>query len=152
MLSAAIITQFNIYRIMYVLEWRTVSALMRVSFWCLFPELRSNEGNKHQNNTHVGAKTVCHEGTNIILFLTRHDESMNDGKMTIFTHRPHVSLAQFPFCWWRHKQLLKTSQWPDSWDAITWIAISNYRSYSQQYSRPVVWEDMILNTMMWLLI
>ena len=38
-------------RIMYVLAWRTVHALTRGLFWCLFPELRSNEGNKHQNNT-----------------------------------------------------------------------------------------------------
>ena len=33
----------NIYRIMYVHEWRTVSALTRGSFWCFFPELRSNK-------------------------------------------------------------------------------------------------------------
>ena len=43
------------YRIMYVLAWRTVYALTRGLFWCLFPELRSNEGNKHQNNTRVSA-------------------------------------------------------------------------------------------------
>ena len=110
---------------MYVLEWRTVSALTRVLFWCLFPELRSNEGNKHQNNTRVSAETVHHESTYIILFLTRHNESLNDDKTTIFTHRPRVSLAQFSFCWWRHKQLLITSRWPDHCDEITWIMISN---------------------------
>ena len=44
-----------IYRIMYVLAWRTVYALTIVLFWCLFPVLRSNEGNKHQNNTWVSA-------------------------------------------------------------------------------------------------
>ena len=65
---------------MYVLEWRTVSALTRGLFWCLFPELRSNEGYKHQNNTRVSAETVRHESTYIILFLTRHDESTNDDK------------------------------------------------------------------------
>ena len=41
------------YRIIHVLEWRTVYALTRELFWCLFPELRSNGGNKHQNNTQV---------------------------------------------------------------------------------------------------
>ena len=46
---------------MYVLEWQTVSALTRGVFWCLFPELRSNKGNKHQNNTCVSAETVHHE-------------------------------------------------------------------------------------------
>ena len=38
--------------------WQTVYALTRVLFLCLFLELRSNEGNKHQNNTRVGAETV----------------------------------------------------------------------------------------------
>ena len=33
---------------MYVLEWRTVYALKWGLFWCLFLELCSNEGNKHQ--------------------------------------------------------------------------------------------------------
>ena len=41
----------NIYRIMYLLAWRTVYAFTRVFFRCLFPEVHSNEGNKHQNNT-----------------------------------------------------------------------------------------------------
>ena len=68
------------YRIMYVLEWRTVSVLTRGLFWCLFPELWSNEGNKHQNNTRVSAETVCYESTYIILFLTWHNESINDNK------------------------------------------------------------------------
>ena len=46
-------------------------------------------------------------------------------KTTIFTHRLHVSLARFFFCWWRHNRLLMTSQWPDNGDAITRIMISN---------------------------
>ena len=46
-------------------------------------------------------------------------------KTTIFTHRPCIALSQFSFCWWRHKQLLMTSQWPDNCDAIMWIVISN---------------------------
>ena len=46
-------------------------------------------------------------------------------KTMIFTHHPRVSLARLWFCWWRHNQLLMTSQWPDNHDAITWIVISN---------------------------
>ena len=92
---------------------------------CLFPELRSNEGNKHHNNTRVSAETVRHESTYIILFLTRHNESINDDKnddpytlSKCFTH-------SVSFCCWRHNRLLMTSQWPDNYDAITWIVISN---------------------------
>ena len=117
---------------MYVLEWRTVSALTRELFWCLFPELRSNEGNKHQNNTWVSAETVHHKSTYINLFLTWHNESINDDKndnlytyFPIFTHRPRVSLAWCSVCWWRHNRLLMTSQLPDNCDAVTWIVISN---------------------------
>ena len=38
-------------------------------FLCLFPELRSNEGNKYKNNTRVSAETVRHESTYIFYFL-----------------------------------------------------------------------------------
>ena len=55
---------------MYVLEWRTASALTR----------GFNEGNKYQKNTRVSVETVRQESTYIILFLTRHDESINDDK------------------------------------------------------------------------
>ena len=42
-------------KIMYVLSWQTVYALTRVLFWCLFPSLLRNSGNKHQNNPLVSA-------------------------------------------------------------------------------------------------
>ena len=42
-------------KIIYVLLWRTVYALTRVLFWCLFPSLLRNSGNKHQNNPLVSA-------------------------------------------------------------------------------------------------
>ena len=42
-------------KIMYVLLWRTVYALTRVLFWCVFPSLLRNSRNKHQNNTLVSA-------------------------------------------------------------------------------------------------
>ena len=41
--------------------------------------------NKHKDNTRVSAETARHESTCIIVFLTRHNESI---KTTIFTHRP----------------------------------------------------------------
>ena len=37
-----IIGNVNIYRAIHVLQWRTVYALAKGLFWCLFPELRSN--------------------------------------------------------------------------------------------------------------
>ena len=78
---------------MYVLEWRTVSALTRGLFLCLFPELRSKEGNKHKNNTRVGAETVRHESTYIILFLTWHNKFIsdykNDNLYTVIIPVPH---------------------------------------------------------------
>ena len=40
-----------------------ISALTRVLFWCLFPSLLRNWGNKHQNNTLVSAETVRHSST-----------------------------------------------------------------------------------------
>ena len=45
-------------------------------------------------------------------------------KTTIFTHRPRVSLARFPLCWWRHNRLLMTSRWLNNCDAIMWILVS----------------------------
>ena len=63
--------------------------------------------------------------TKITLFLTRHNESINDTKTRIFTHHPRVSLARFTFCWWRHNGLAMTSQWPDNCDTNTWQVISN---------------------------
>ena len=73
----------------------------------------------------VSAGTVHHEGTYIISFLTRHNESIKDNKTTIFTLHSRVSLVRFSFCWSRHNRLLMTSQWPDNCEAITWIGILN---------------------------
>ena len=42
-------------KMMYVLSWRTCYALTRVLFWCSFPSLLGNSGNKHQNNPLVSA-------------------------------------------------------------------------------------------------
>ena len=42
-------------KIMYVLFWRTVYALTRLLFGCLFPSLLRNSGNKHRINPLVSA-------------------------------------------------------------------------------------------------
>ena len=43
-----------------------LNALSRGLFLCLFAKLRSNEGNKHQNNHRVSAQTVLHDSTFIM--------------------------------------------------------------------------------------
>ena len=54
-------------KMMYLLLWRTVSALTWVWFWYLFPSLQSNSGNKHQNNPLMNAETARHSSTYIII-------------------------------------------------------------------------------------
>ena len=66
----------NNYRLTYVY------ALTRGLFWCLFPELHGNEGHKHQNNTRVSEYAVRQKSTYTLLFLTRHNESINNTKMS----------------------------------------------------------------------
>ena len=104
---------------MDVLEWRTISTLTRVLFWCLFPFAT---GEINTKITLEWAKkwflTRVHT-----LFHFLHD--ITNRRMTIkatsFTHRPRVSLAQFSFCWWRSEL-----QWTNNYcGAITSIVISN---------------------------
>ena len=52
----------------YVLLWQTVSVI-QVLFWCLFPSLLRNSGNKHQNIPLVSDETVRHSSTYIILYV-----------------------------------------------------------------------------------
>ena len=66
-----------IYIMMYVLEWRTVYALTRGLFWCLFPSFGATR-EINQNNTRMGPWIVRHESTYIILFLARHNGSIID--------------------------------------------------------------------------
>ena len=49
-------------KIMYILSWRSVSALTRVSFWYLF--------NKYKSNPLVSAETIRHSSTYIILYIS----------------------------------------------------------------------------------
>ena len=100
----------------------------RVLFWCLCAELRSNEGNKQQNNTPPSAYTVRHDNTYIILFLTRHIKPTYDDKrrsshidsasqLLLLRFVDHVLI----YCWWCHKAIT----WPDNCDASTWKVISD---------------------------
>ena len=56
-------------KIMYVLSWRTGSALTRVLFLFLFPLLLRNSGNKHKKHPLVSVETVRHSSTYIILYI-----------------------------------------------------------------------------------
>ena len=95
-------------------------------FGVSFPSCEATRENEHQNNTWVSTETVRHESTYIIIFLTRLNKSMNDDKNDdLYTSSPCLARPRFLFCWWRHNQLLMTSQWPDNCVAITWIVISD---------------------------
>ena len=98
-------------RIMHVIEWRIVSALTRGLFWCLFPELRSNKGNKYQNNTRVNTETIRHESTYIILFLTWYNEFINND------NNDHLYIIPM-------SQLLRI-HFADNCEAITWIVANS---------------------------
>ena len=134
-------------RIMYVLSWRTVSAPTRRLFWYLLHKLQSNKGNKHQNNTQVSAETVHHESTYNVLFLTWHNESINDNKNdNLYTSSPCLTCLVFV--------LLMTSQSIPDDITITrqlWCDHVNndnkrvrYWFYSWWYSWPVMWEIFLL--------
>ena len=56
-------------KIMYVLLWQPVYVLTRVLFWCVFPLLLCNSGNKHQNNPHMSAYTIYYSCAIIILYI-----------------------------------------------------------------------------------
>ena len=47
-------------KIMYVVSLRTICTPTRVLFWCLFPSLLRNSGNKYQYKPLAGAYTVRH--------------------------------------------------------------------------------------------
>ena len=119
---------------MYVLEWRSVSAPTRGFLLGLFSELQSNDGNKHQNNTPVSAETVHHKSTYVTLFLSWHNESINDDKIIIFTHRSRVSPARFSFCWWSiaHDVTMTKKLW--HYQVNNDIELVRYRFYLQWYS------------------
>ena len=120
---------------MYVLQWRTVSALTRMLFWCLFPGLQSNSGNKHQNNTRVHKQFATRVHT-LSYFL--HD--IRNYKWRINLWSPHIDpVSHSPGlhsaddvaidCWWSHNgQTIVT--------IVTYLV--RYRFYSRLYSWVVV--------------
>ena len=110
---------------MYVLEWRTVSALTRGLFWCLFPELEATREINTKITLEWAQKRFVMRVHTLFNFLHDITNPSMTIKSTSFTHRPRVSLAYFSFCWGRHNRLLMTSLWPDNCDAITWIVIFN---------------------------
>ena len=65
------------------------------SYFCVyFPSC--NVGNKHTNNTRVSTETVRHENAYIILFLTRHKESINgDKNEDVYTSSPCLIRSVF---------------------------------------------------------
>ena len=87
---------------MYVLEWRTVSVVTGGLFWCLFPELRSN--NKHENHTRMSTETVRHESTCLLLlismlwhrqaiFKSKGDKLCSSAECRIWTRGPRHQIA-----------------------------------------------------------
>ena len=89
--------------------------------WCLFSELRINEGNKHQNNTRWGTWTARHESTYIISFLARHNESINNDKNDdLHTSTPCLTRLVNILLMTSHG-ILMASQWPENCDAIAWV-------------------------------
>ena len=79
---------------MYVLSWRTVSALTRVLFLYLFPSLLHNSGNKHKNNPLVSVETVLHSSIYIILH--------NFVVITVPANGQHnKALRQLHVQWWQ---------------------------------------------------
>ena len=96
------------------------SALTRGLFWCLYPELRSNEGNKYQNYTRVSAETVRTRVHTLSYFLRDIHKLRCKRRSSHIVHVSHL-LGFRP----ADDELLVTSQWPDNYDAITWMVISN---------------------------
>ena len=82
--------------IVYVLSWRTVSVLTRVLFWYLFPALRRNSWNKHQNNPLVRAETIHHSSTYIILYIRDFPHHYQYICYSINEARVHASYQEHP--------------------------------------------------------
>ena len=153
----------ELYRIMYGLKWRTVYVLTSGSFWCLFlwvvqqttREINTKiklEWAHKQFIMRVHIKGILQKGPYlpcismagrallagyhrcINIFLTWHNESVIDDRMTIFPHQPRVSHARFTFCWWCHND-----QTIVMWACEKFhTGLFRYWIYSQGYSQPVM--------------
>ena len=76
---------------MYGREWLTLYVLTRLSFAVSFPKLRSNEENNNKNTLEWAEypKTVRHDITNIISFLTWYNELINEDQQDNLNLRGH---------------------------------------------------------------
>ena len=72
---------------------------------------------------HLVRLSICPSVDRIVSALYLQQYSLDP--FHICTSYQATSEGVFSFCWWRHNQLLMTSQWPDICDPITWIVISN---------------------------
>ena len=107
----------NTYRIIHVLSWRTVNALTRGLFWCLFPELR---------NTQITLEWVHKQFVTrvLVLFYFLHDIRINqwDWKLRssciaiVFRSLCLCSVDDVTIdCWWRLNYPTSVT-WPrDKW-------------------------------------
>ena len=74
--------------------------------FCLFPHLRSNEGNKHENSTQVSAGTVHQESTYIILCLTWHKGNKHENSTQVSAETVHRDSSYFIlFLTWHNKSI-----------------------------------------------
>ena len=111
--------------------------LTRGLFWYLFPKLWSNEGIKNQNNTRVSTETIRHESVYIILFLTRHNKSINDDKNNNL-YTLSQSLIRSVFALLVTSQWIADAQWPDNCDVIMWRVVSNSLEIHFTSIRPTI--------------
>ena len=111
-------------RRVYVLDWRTVSALTGGLLWCLFPSCEATREMNTKITLEWAQKQFVTRVHTLFYFLHDITKLYMTIKTTIFTYH-RVSLARFSFSWWRDNRLLMMSQWPDNCGAITWILISN---------------------------
>ena len=129
---------------MYGLAWRTVLALTRGLFWCLFPELRSNKRNRHQNNTPVSPEqfvTRVHA-----LFYFSHDvrihkwrQKRRSSYIDRVSHLLGLRSADDVTidCWLRHNHPTFLTRASEKWYLTSFL-------YSRRYSRLVVYERVII--------
>ena len=113
-------------RLLYVLEWRTVSALTRGLFGVYIPSCEARREINTKNNARASTETIRYEKTYIIQFLARHNESINTINRRSLRVVPMSHLLDF--CSADDITIDAddvTSQLPDNCDAITWVVIFN---------------------------
>ena len=104
---------------MYVLEWRTASALTRGFFWCLFPELQNNEENNTKKHSSERRNSLSRQYIPYFFF-TWHNESINEDKSyDLYISSPCLTRSVFVLLVTSQSiadDVAMTSQWPDNCD------------------------------------